>query len=103
MNGISPIDHVTRSAGIALSELKQKPEASPEAPGFSQMFHAIAGQAAATDNEAARAVSGLLRGDGTDVHQAMIATQKADIVFEMALQVRNRAVSAYQQMTQMQF
>ena len=33
----------------------------------------------------------------------MIATQKADITFELALQVRNKAVAAYQQMMGMQF
>ncbi len=33
----------------------------------------------------------------------MIATQKSELAFELALQVRNKAVSAYQQMMQMQF
>jgi flagellar hook-basal body complex protein FliE len=54
-------------------------------------------------SKAQQAVSGLLSGTGVDVHEAMIATQKADIAFELALQVRNKAVGAYQQMMQMQF
>jgi flagellar hook-basal body complex protein FliE len=33
----------------------------------------------------------------------MIATQKADMAFELTLQVRNKAVAAYQQMMGMQF
>ena len=33
----------------------------------------------------------------------MIATQQSELSFELALQVRNKAVSAYQQMMQMQF
>lgn len=55
------------------------------------------------ENQAAGAVEGLMAGQGVDVHQAMIATQKADMSFEMALAVRNKAVAAYQQMMQMQF
>jgi flagellar hook-basal body complex protein FliE len=38
-----------------------------------------------------------------DVHDAMIATQKADMSFELALAVRNKAVAAYQQVMGMQF
>jgi flagellar hook-basal body complex protein FliE len=48
-------------------------------------------------------VTGLLNGSGVEVHDAMIATQKADMAFELALQVRNKAVGAYQQMMGMQF
>jgi flagellar hook-basal body complex protein FliE len=40
---------------------------------------------------------------GVDIHDAMIATEKADMAFELALQVRNKAVGAYQQMMSMQF
>jgi len=38
-----------------------------------------------------------------DVHQAMIATQKESMAFELALAVRNKAVQAYQQVIGMQF
>jgi flagellar hook-basal body complex protein FliE len=48
-------------------------------------------------------VRGLMTGDGTDIHTAMIATQKADLAFDLALSVRNKAVGAYQQLMSMQF
>jgi flagellar hook-basal body complex protein FliE len=48
-------------------------------------------------------VTGLLNGSGSEVHDAMIASQKASMAFELALQVRNKAVGAYQQMMGMQF
>jgi flagellar hook-basal body complex protein FliE len=44
-----------------------------------------------------------LNGKGVEIHDAMIATQKADMAFELTLQVRNKAVAAYQQMMGMQF
>ncbi|MGB0122233.1 MAG: flagellar hook-basal body complex protein FliE [Silvibacterium sp.] len=55
------------------------------------------------EDQAASSVQGLMTGQGVDVHQAMIATQKADMSFEMALAVRSKAVAAYQQVMQMQF
>ena len=38
-----------------------------------------------------------------DIHQAMIATEKASMSFELALAVRNKAVQAYQSVIGMQF
>ena len=48
-------------------------------------------------------VDGLMTGSGVDVHQAMIATEKASMAFELALSVRNKAVAAYQSVMGMQF
>ena len=70
---------------------------------FGDMFHSAAQQVSKLDNDAQSAVTGLLNGQGVEVHDAMIATQKSELAFELALQVRNKAVSAYQQMMGMQF
>jgi flagellar hook-basal body complex protein FliE len=70
---------------------------------FAGMFQAMVEQTSALDAQAAQAVTGLLSGQGVDIHDAMIATEKADLAFELALQVRNKAVGAYQQMMGMQF
>lgn len=70
---------------------------------FAGMLQSMVQQTSALDQKASQAVTGLLDGSGVEVHDAMIATQKADMAFELALQVRNKAVSAYQQMMSMQF
>ena len=61
------------------------------------------GEVDSLDAQAHSAVEGLMTGSGVDVHEAMIATEKADMAFELALSVRNKAVSAYQQVMGMQF
>jgi flagellar hook-basal body complex protein FliE len=48
-------------------------------------------------------VASLLQGGGADVHDAMIAVEKADLSFQLMLQVRNKVVQAYQQIAGMQF
>jgi flagellar hook-basal body complex protein FliE len=70
---------------------------------FGGLFQSLVAQTTSLDQQAQTAVTGLLNGSGVEVHDAMIATQKADMAFELALQVRNKAVGAYQQMMQMQF
>jgi flagellar hook-basal body complex protein FliE len=70
---------------------------------FAGVLQSMVKQTGALDQKATQAVTGLLNGSGVEVHDAMIATQKADMAFELALQVRNKAVGAYQQMMGMQF
>ena len=70
---------------------------------FSALFGAGMQQASNLESQAQSSVMDLLRGNGVEVHDAMIATQQAELTFELALQVRNKAVAAYQQMMQMQF
>jgi flagellar hook-basal body complex protein FliE len=48
-------------------------------------------------------VSGMLSGDGQDVHSAMIAVEKANLAFELMVQVRNKIVSAYQEVSRIPF
>ncbi len=70
---------------------------------FSDLLTGAVGQVNALEQQAQTTVEGLMTGSGVDVHQAMIATQKASMAFEMALAVRNKAVQAYQQVMGMQF
>jgi flagellar hook-basal body complex protein FliE len=53
--------------------------------------------------QATSTIEGLVAGRGVDIHQAMIATQKSDLAFEMALAVRGKLVSAYESMMGVQF
>jgi flagellar hook-basal body complex protein FliE len=76
-------------------------EASPTP--FSELLTDAVGQVNQLQTQAQTAVSGLMTGSGVDVHQAMIATEKASMAFELALSVRNKAVQAYQSVIGMQF
>jgi len=53
--------------------------------------------------EAQNQVAQLLNGKGADLHSAMIAVEKADLSFQLMMQVRNKIVQAYQQISNMQF
>jgi flagellar hook-basal body complex protein FliE len=55
------------------------------------------------EDQARHAVDGLMTGSGVDVHEAMIASEKASMAFEMALAVRNKAIQSYQTVMSMQF
>ena len=48
-------------------------------------------------------VGELLQGDRSDIHNVMIAVEKADIAFQLMMQVRNKIVNAYQEVSKLQF
>jgi flagellar hook-basal body complex protein FliE len=80
---------------------------SAPADGAAAPFAGVLGEAVGNlrdlERRATGAVEGLLAGDGVDVHSAMIAVQKSDQAFEMALAVRGKMVSAYQSLMGVQF
>ncbi len=84
------------------SALAPSTASSSPAP-FSDLLTDAVGQVNQLQDQAQAAVSGLMTGSGVDVPQAMIATQKASMAFELSLAVRNKAVQAYQQVMSMQF
>ena len=91
------------TSGAALTAATAGASGASAGAPFAGMFRSMVEQTSALDQKASDAVTGLLNGQGVEIHDAMIATQKADMAFELALQVRNKAVGAYQQMMGMQF
>ena len=100
---VGGIGTAAQAASAALQQQAPASTASGTGVPFSNLFASIANDVSATDRQAHAAVSGLLNGSGVELHDAMIATQKADLQFELALEMRNKAVAAYQQMMSTQF
>jgi flagellar hook-basal body complex protein FliE len=73
---------------------------SSGAPGFGDALQAILASVDNTAGEANTAVTGMLDGTG-DVHDAMLALQRAQTTLELTIQVRNKLVSAYQDIMRM--
>jgi len=48
-------------------------------------------------------IGSLLQGGNTDMSSVMVAVEKADVAFQLMMQVRNKIVSAYQDIEKMQF
>ena len=95
---ISPI---TAPAAIEVPTLDRASAASGE-PGFSDILHAAMEQMHASETSADQAVSALLTGGQQELHTAIIATQVASLNFSEFLQVRNKVVSAYEEIMRTQ-
>jgi flagellar hook-basal body complex protein FliE len=49
-----------------------------------------------------REIQKLMTGESQDLHTTVIAMQKADLSFQLMMQVRNKIVEAYQEIMRMQ-
>jgi flagellar hook-basal body complex protein FliE len=54
------------------------------------------------NTEASNSVHKFLTGENEELHTAILATERAEVAFQLGLQVRNKVVSAYQEIMRMQ-
>ena len=69
---------------------------------FANVFHQAIQQVEFFQNNADTSINRFLSGEGEEIHKVALATQQADLSFQMFMQVRNKVVAAYQQVMQMQ-
>ena len=95
----APISNITP---ITLPEIT--PISSPASqPGeFQKVLTGTINQLEAMNNNAADSVQKFLSGENEELHTTILATQKAELGFELGLQVRNKVVDAYQEIMKMQ-
>jgi flagellar hook-basal body complex protein FliE len=92
------------TASTSIAQLPANHVASSKASSpFSDLLSDAVGKVSQLEDQAHAAVDGLITGAGVDVHQVMIAAEKASMAFEMALAVRNKAIQSYQSVMGMQF
>jgi flagellar hook-basal body complex protein FliE len=103
MSALAATTGVGSSTGAGLNPSSAASGSSAAGSPFADLMTYAVGQVDQLEQQANTEVTGLMTGNGVDVHQAMIATEKASMAFELALAVRNKAVQAYQSVMSMQF
>jgi flagellar hook-basal body complex protein FliE len=103
MNVTTGLNSIAAGLNDSLTSVDAPARAGNNASPFGNILKDAIGQVGTLEDQARNAAVGLMRGDGVDVHQAVIAEQKVQMAFELALSVRNKAVQAYQSVMGMQF
>ena len=93
-----PISDVTSALDQSASQPDKQDTSG--ASGFSSSLTRLLDSVDASGQAANSAVSRMLDGSG-DVHEAMIALQRAELSFQLTMQVRNKLVQAYQEIQRM--
>jgi flagellar hook-basal body complex protein FliE len=96
ISGLGTIGSLGQLPNIA----QQKPEAEG---GFSGVLSNALNQVNQLSGNSEQQIGSLLKGGNTDMSTVMIAVEKADVAFQLMMQVRNKIVNAYQEIEKMQF
>ena len=70
--------------------------------GFQSVLEGVIGKVENSQNQARSAVESFVTGGTDELHSVALATQRAELEFDLFLQVRNKVVSAYQEIMRMQ-
>ena len=103
--GIKPVDWrldpIEPLAGVRGS---QQPEGTAEAgaPDFVDVLRGQLDQLVDLQNEADLMQQQLATGQIDDINRVVLAVQKADLALSFALELRNKVVEAYQEISRMQ-
>jgi flagellar hook-basal body complex protein FliE len=76
--------------------------ASTGGTGFQQVFADAVQSVQSAGQAASTSVEQFLSGEGGELHTTILATQRAELSFDLFLQMRNKVVSAYQEIMKMQ-
>lgn len=98
----NPLQNVTSAISSVNSSLAGS-SASGNSSEFGSALQNVMDQVDSLQSDAGTKVKELFQGNGQDLHTAMIAVEKADLSFQLMMQVRNKIIQAYQTVSQMQF
>lgn len=87
---------------VSFSETQFAPSSPKAASGFGDLLKDALQKVQDLENEAKDEAIKLALGENTDAHQAMIALAKADLALQLTIQIRNKAIEAYQEIMRMQ-
>jgi flagellar hook-basal body complex protein FliE len=89
-------------SGVALPDPIRPAGQSQGGGTFQDAFTSAIQSVEAFSQDASASAQRFLSGEGEELHTTIMATQKAELAFDMFLQVRNKVVSAYQEIMRMQ-
>ena len=95
----APISHITP---ITLPNLTPATSAASQPGEFQKVLTGTIQQMESINNNASDSVQKYLSGENEELHTTILATQKAELAFQLGLQVRNKVVDAYQEIMKMQ-
>ena len=93
LNGPLPVDGI---------ELGGKAAKAADAADFGEIFRGAVSRVDEFQKTSQQMVDRFLQGEDVEVHDMVMAGQRAELSFDLFMQVRNKVVQAYQEVMRMQ-
>jgi len=87
---------------VALPSLPSAGSAPGSGGTFQNLMSEAMGRVEQFQQNAQSTIDKFLSGEDVEVHKVALATQQSELAFDLFLQVRNKVISAYQEVMRMQ-
>lgn len=98
LDGMKPVSEIQPTRSQATGQA----ETSPEGASFSDMLKESLQEVNALSKEADKAVRDLAIGESQDIQGTILAMEKASLSFKLMMEVRNKLLTAYQEVMRTQ-
>ena len=95
-----PIRELTSESLRHFQQQQQNNQPSAD-KGFGDMLKEMVGDVNELQGKAKDSIHALTRGEVQDLHQVMIQMNKAELGFKFMMEVRNKLIEAYKEVSQM--
>lgn len=98
----APVNFNLPVAPLAQPDLTRPATKDGSAGAFGEIFRQSVDKVEQYHHNAGNSIERFMSGEDEELHKVAIATQQAELAFEMFVQVRNKVVNAYQEVMRMQ-
>lgn len=100
---ITPMPNIANLESVSgISSTRSVQPSGPASAEFGNLLEMAIDKVEMSHNTAETAVNQFVSGEESEIHSTVMAVQRAELDFELALQVKNKVVSAYQEIMRMQ-
>lgn len=97
------VDQIGNLSSPPYQELKDSSRpAQTEGPSFGETISRFIKDVDEVQRDAGEAIEKLVSGEATDIHEVMIAVEKAGVSFDLLMEIRNKMLEAYHEVMRMQ-
>jgi|TARA_B110000483_G_C18169042_1_gene532512 flagellar hook-basal body complex protein FliE len=82
-------------------EIRKSKSQDPNAPKFDEMLSSFVKDVNGLQLNADKSIQKMVSGEIKDVHQVMLAVGEAKVAFNLMLEIRNKTMEAYQELSKM--
>ncbi len=97
------IDQIGKTTPSLFTEPVQGPKtAQPDGPSFSDTMSKFIKDVDQLQRDAGVEIEKLVTGEATNLHEVMVAVEKAGVSFDLLMEIRNKVLDAYREVMRMQ-
>jgi flagellar hook-basal body complex protein FliE len=88
--------------GIGINANKLTNQVQDNVKSFDETLSEFVTDVNSLQSQAGQAIEKMATGEATDIHEVMVAVEKAKTSFELLMELRNKTVDAYKELIRMQ-